>query len=115
MRVRLQAGLDRIPGTNGERFAAVFEHGSLSVEVYAPRGRDGQTPHTRDEVYVVASGSGTYTCGDGAWPFGPGDLLFAPAGAEHRFVDFTDDLIVWVLFYGSEGGERPHAKQEAAT
>jgi hypothetical protein len=31
--------------------------------------------------------------------------LFVPAGAEHRFEDFTDDLTVWVVFYGPEGGE----------
>lgn len=37
--------------------------------------------------------------------FGPGDFLFAPAGLIHRFEDFTDDLVVWVLFYGPEGGE----------
>jgi mannose-6-phosphate isomerase-like protein (cupin superfamily) len=37
--------------------------------------------------------------------FGPGDLLFVPAGVVHRFEDFTDDLAVWVIFYGPEGGE----------
>jgi len=37
--------------------------------------------------------------------FGPGDVLFVPAFAEHRFESFTDDLVVWVLFYGPEGGE----------
>jgi hypothetical protein len=40
-------------------------------------------------------------------PFGPGDFLFAPAGVSHRFEDFTRDLVVWVLFYGPEGGEAP--------
>ena len=41
--------------------------------------------------------------------FGPGDLIFVPAGAEHRFEDFSDDLETWVAFYGPEGGERPKA------
>ena len=27
------------------------------------------------------------------------------AGITHRFEDFSDDLVVWVLFYGPEGGE----------
>ena len=35
----------------------------------------------------------------------PGDLLFVPAGVVHRFEEFTDDLAVWVIFYGPEGGE----------
>jgi hypothetical protein len=37
--------------------------------------------------------------------FGPNDVLFAPAGVEHRFEAFSDDLVVWVIFYGPEGGE----------
>jgi hypothetical protein len=28
-----------------------------------------------------------------------------PAGVEHRFEEFTEDLAVWVIFYGPEGGE----------
>ena len=37
--------------------------------------------------------------------FAPGDVLFVPAGVPHRFEDFSDDLVVWVMFYGPEGGE----------
>ncbi|MDQ3378133.1 MAG: cupin domain-containing protein, partial [Actinomycetota bacterium] len=37
----------------------------------------------------------------------PGDALFVPAGVEHRFENFTDDLVAWVVFYGPEGGEEP--------
>lgn len=91
--------------TDGERFAEVLAHGSLSVEIYAPRGRDPQTPHTRDEAYVVVQGRGAFVNGSTRHPFEPGDFLFVPAGVEHRFVDFTDDLVVWVIFYGPEGGE----------
>jgi hypothetical protein len=38
-------------------------------------------------------------------PFGPGDLLFVPPGVAHCFEEFTDELAVWVLFYGPPGGE----------
>ena len=98
--------LGSLPRPRGERFRTLFRHGSLEVEVYAPVGQDPQTPHTRDEVYVVISGSGTYVCGQGSQPFGPGDFLFAAAGETHRFEQFTPDLGVWVLFYGPEGGEK---------
>lgn len=94
-----------VPTADGKRFATVFEHGTLSVEIYAPRGSDRQKPHTRDEVYFVADGNGEYVCGETRNTFGPTDLLFAAAGIEHRFENFTDDLAVWVLFYGPEGGE----------
>ena len=100
-------GLSRLPGPDGERFVELFSHGSLSVELYAPRDRDPQSPHTRDEVYVVAAGSGQFRNGDRRHPFGAGDVLFVPAGVAHRFEDFSDDLAVWVLFYGPEGGEVP--------
>jgi len=89
----------------GRRSALIFTHGSLEVRFYAPRGNDPQTPHSRDEIYVVAAGRGKFFCGGTRSPFGPGDLLFVPAGVEHRFEDFTGDLEVWVAFYGPEGGE----------
>ena len=105
----IEEGLALLPGPGGERFAQVFEHGSLTVEVYAPRGRDPQQPHTRDEVYVVASGRGEFVSdGGGRVPFGPNDFLFAAAGVAHRFENFSDDFAVWVLFYGPEGGEVAH-------
>ena len=97
--------LARLPGPQGERFVTVFEHGSLLVEVYAPRGSDPQKPHTRDEVYVVVQGSGDFVVEASRQPFGPGDLLFAAAGEVHRFENFSDDLLLWVIFYGPEGGE----------
>ena len=40
-------------------------------------------------------------------PFESGDLLFVAAGTEHRFEDFSEDLAVWVVFYGPRGGEVP--------
>jgi mannose-6-phosphate isomerase-like protein (cupin superfamily) len=105
--VRVRDGLRFLPGPGGERFTAVFDHGSLAVELYAPRDHDGQTPHTRDEVYVVASGTGTFVRDGERVAFGPGDFLFVPAGVPHRFESFSDDFATWVLFYGPEGGEAP--------
>lgn len=104
-RVTVQDALSQLAAKDAKRFVTVFEHGTLEVELYAPRGHDPQQPHTRDEVYIVVSGSGTYVNGDRRDPFGPGDFLFAETGLVHRFEDFSDDLVVWVLFYGPEGGE----------
>ncbi len=83
----------------------LFRHGTLNLRWYAPRGRDSQTPHEQDEIYVVASGRGSFLVDRVRLPFGPGDALFVPAGAEHRFEDFTDDLAAWVVFWGPAGGE----------
>jgi mannose-6-phosphate isomerase-like protein (cupin superfamily) len=104
-RFTVEGAMARLPGPGGERFTSLFRHGTLEVELYAPRGRDPQQPHRRDEVYVVVHGSGMFLNGAVREPFGPGDLLFVPAGVVHRFEEFTDDLVVWVVFYGPDGGE----------
>jgi mannose-6-phosphate isomerase-like protein (cupin superfamily) len=93
------------PLAPGARSALLLRHGTMTVRYYAPRGSDPQTPHDQDEVYVVASGTGWFVNGEQRQRFGPGDLLFAPAGREHRFEDFTDDFGTWVVFYGRTGGE----------
>jgi len=100
-----EQALARLPSPDGKRFAVVRTHGTLSVEIYAPRGEDPQQPHTRDEVYVIASGRGEFVLGAERCSFGPGDVLFVPARARHRFERFSDDFATWVFFYGPEGGE----------
>jgi len=89
----------------GERFREVFRHGSLQVEIYAPQDHDPQTPHDRDESYVVIAGRGVFVVDGEACAFEAGDFLFAPAGVPHRFEEFTSELAVWVFFYGPSGGE----------
>jgi mannose-6-phosphate isomerase-like protein (cupin superfamily) len=98
--------LAALPAT-GKEFVLLFKHGTLEVEFYRPVGTDRQKPHTRDEVYVVVSGSGTFVCGESRQPFETGEVLFAAAGVEHRFEDFTPDFATWVFFYGPDGGEVP--------
>jgi mannose-6-phosphate isomerase-like protein (cupin superfamily) len=105
-KIAFDAALAQLPTADGKRFVTLFEHGTLALELYAPRGHDPQQPHARDELYVVAQGSGFFTCADTRVPFARGDALFVPAGAVHRFEKFSDDLAVWVMFYGPEGGER---------
>lgn len=83
----------------------VFRHGTLEVEWYAPVGADRQTPHDRDEVYVVARGSADFFDGERCRRVEPGAFVFAAAGREHRFADFSADFAAWVFFYGPVGGE----------
>lgn len=110
--LRVNDGLDRLPGPNGERFVELFKHGTLSVELYAPRRTDPQQPHTRDEIYVIVSGTGRFLRGEEEVIFERGDVLFAAAGIFHRFVDFSQDFVAWVFFYGPERGEKDlHAKK----
>lgn len=99
--------LSQLQASGGQLFTEVFTHGSLTVEVYAPEQVDPQTPHTRDEIYVIISGTGTFFIDGERFAYQAGDFLFAPAGAIHRFENFSQDFATWVFFYGPEGGETP--------
>jgi mannose-6-phosphate isomerase-like protein (cupin superfamily) len=95
----------------GRRSSLLMTHGSMTLRYYAPRGRDEQTPHDQDEIYIVDRGTGSVVSGpDEARlerrSFGPGDAIFVPAGHVHRFVDFSSDFGTWVVFWGPRGGEK---------
>lgn len=87
-------------------FLTLLRHGTLQVELYRPQKVDLQNPHKKDEVYVIISGDGQFFKDGEYTSFGPGDVLFVPAGIVHRFEKFSDDFATWVIFYGPDGGER---------
>ena len=91
--------------SEGVPFVKAFAHGTMSIELFAPRRRDLQTPHEQDEIYVVVSGSGEFVRNGDPINFTAGDVLFVPAGMPHRFENFSADFVTWVIFYGAKGGE----------
>src|SRR5690349_13858653 len=70
-------------------FATLFERGEVSVLLWSPRAVDTQSPHDRDEIYIVSQGSGLFRRGRESVEFKAGDILFVPAGVEHRFERFS--------------------------
>ncbi|HZN18780.1 MAG TPA: cupin domain-containing protein [Micromonosporaceae bacterium] len=72
----------------------------LSVGTYSipVGGVDDQTPHTEDEIYVVTAGRARIVTPSGEAVLSPGDVVFVPAGEEHRFVDVTEALALLVVF-----------------
>jgi mannose-6-phosphate isomerase-like protein (cupin superfamily) len=105
--IRFAEARTRIPGPAGEHAVAFLKRGTLDVRLaLAPRVPPTElTPHPQDEVYVIVRGRGVLFHDGRRDRFEAGDLLYVAAGIEHRFEDFSDDLAVWVLFYGPEGGE----------
>jgi mannose-6-phosphate isomerase-like protein (cupin superfamily) len=103
--VSLADALLRGPPPDGNLAVPIFARGSLEVELYTPRGRDPQERHQRDEVYLIAKGTGMFFNGVSRSPVEVGSFLFVAAGQLHRFEDFSDDFTVWVFFYGPVGGE----------
>jgi mannose-6-phosphate isomerase-like protein (cupin superfamily) len=105
--IRLADARSRIPGPAGEHAVSLFDRGMLKIKLSCPVRPNQQTPHAQDEVYVIVRGRGVLVHDGRRDDFGAGDLMFVAAGTEHRFEDFSDDLTVWVVFFGPEGGEAP--------
>lgn len=115
MKADFQALLESLPQPAGVHyplgtpFVSAMVHGSMRVELFAPArsglGRDIQQPHTQDELYVVQGGRSAFCLRDERLQVQTGDVLFVPAGAPHRFEDFSPDFVTWVIFYGCAGGE----------
>ena len=105
--IHLAEAREGIPGPAGEHSVSALRRGSLNVKLSLPVPPNRQTPHEQDEIYVIVRGRGVLLHDGKRDRFESGDLLFVAAGTEHRFEDFTEDLAVWVVFYGPQGGELP--------
>lgn len=81
-------------------FLLLFQNSTLEVELYKPDLVDKQTPHDRDEVYLIASGEAAFELEGKTTEVKTGDFLFVPAYAAHKFTAFSDDFSTWVLFIG---------------
>jgi mannose-6-phosphate isomerase-like protein (cupin superfamily) len=105
--IRLAEAQASIAGSAGERSVGVLRRGTLDVKLGTPARPNEQTPHEQDEVYIVIRGRGVLFHDGKRDLFESGDFLFVAAATEHRFEDFSDDLLVWRVFYGPKGGEVP--------
>ncbi|WFF42154.1 cupin domain-containing protein [Salinicola endophyticus] len=83
-------------------FVEVFARHELVLELFSPRDIDTQTPHARDELYLIASGSAVLNRDGERLAASVGDVLFVPKGMPHRFDTFSADFSTWVLFFGPE-------------
>jgi hypothetical protein len=104
-RITLAEAAAMVPAPDGKRSVAVFEHGTLQVKLYAPRATTYASSRVCGCCASVPRGNGWFVNGPHRHPFAPHDVLFVKAGVVHRFEAFTDDFLVWVFFYGPEGGE----------
>jgi mannose-6-phosphate isomerase-like protein (cupin superfamily) len=112
MKVSINQALARLPAAptstypNGAPFAVMMAGGTMSVEVFAPKGADLQQPHVQDELYFVQGGTAQLIINDQRFEAAAGDAFFVAAGVAHRFENFSDDFVTWVVFYGPQGGEQ---------
>ncbi len=105
-KIGLQDAINKLHHQEDKKpFVVVAKHGSMQVEYFAPNITDTQTPHQQDEIYVIASGQSDFYRDHDTIKCSKGDVLFVPAGMEHRFENFSVDFATWVIFYGPGGGE----------
>ncbi len=105
--IRLAEAQAGIPGPAGGRAVMVLQRGTLDVALGLPLPPNQQTPHAQDEIYFIICGRGVLIHDSKRDRFESGDLLFVAAGTEHQFEDTTEDLALWRVFYGPDGGEVP--------
>jgi mannose-6-phosphate isomerase-like protein (cupin superfamily) len=105
--IRLAEAQAGIPYSANRRSVRVLQRGTLDVVLGTPARPDDLTAHEQDEVYLVVRGRGVLFHDGKRDLFDAGDFLFVAAGIEHRLEDFSDDLLVWRVFYGAKGGEVP--------
>lgn len=104
--ISIGEAIDQLKKETDQKFTVLINNCTMSIEFYAPKLIDTQTPHRQDEIYVIASGESQFYRAGETVECKSGDVLFVPAGMEHRFIDFTDDFSTWVIFYGPDGGEK---------
>ncbi len=84
---------------DGVWFTEVFAKDSFELEFFAPRGTDYQTPHDKDEFYIIVSGAADLLIADEKVPCKIGDALFVEAKREHHFENISEDFAAWVIFF----------------
>jgi len=102
--VRLGSAMAALPRPATEKwpegtwFDTVHDQPGFQILIFTPRGTDYQTPHQRDETYVIVKGTATLDLEGELHALGVGDIAFVPKGAKHRFIEFSDDFAAWVMF-----------------
>jgi mannose-6-phosphate isomerase-like protein (cupin superfamily) len=101
-----------LPGRSGEHSVSLLKRGTADVKLAVRPAVPPTllTPQAQDEIYVCVRGRGVLFHDGRRDGFEAGDLMFVAAGVPHRFEDYSEDLAVWVIFYGATGGEVPYSE-----
>lgn len=104
MQVLRAAGYFAVPEGAPNQYREHLRVSDLSVGTYCipVGGKDGQLPHSEDEVYVVVRGHGRLVTDSCEVEIGPGTVVYVPAHEAHQFTDVSEDLSVIVVFAPSE-------------
>jgi len=84
---------------DGVWFTNAFTKGDFELEFFAPRGKDYQPPHEKDEFYIIVGGTADLIKAGETIDCRIGDALFVAAGEDHHFENISDDFATWVIFF----------------
>ena len=84
---------------DGVPFIPVFVQSGFVLEFFAPRNKDYQTPHEKDEFYIIVSGSADLMKENETIACKSGDAVSVAAGEKHHFENISDDFATWVIFF----------------
>jgi mannose-6-phosphate isomerase-like protein (cupin superfamily) len=92
--------LDDLQADRSRSYAEFLRRPGISMGIYhlPVGGRDPQHPHSADEVYVVLAGRAVLDVDGERLDMQRGRVVSVDVGADHRFVDVTEDLSVLVVF-----------------
>ena len=103
--IRFEDAQGRIPGPPGQHFVSLMQRGTLRVSCPFPYPQTARrrTCRTRSTSSSAAEAS-SFTVASGIRSE-PATFSSCPQALSIGFEDFTEDLAVWVIFYGPNGGE----------
>ena len=81
-------------------YISFFKVDSMHCGIYSLEAgaKDGQSPHTQDEVYYVETGIAKINIEGTDYDLKPGSIVFVPAYAPHKFHSIKEDLKTVVFF-----------------
>ena len=104
MQILRAAGHFAVPDGEPNQYREHLRVPDLSVGTYCipVGGKDGQLPHSEDEVYVVVRGHGRLISETGEADIGPGSVIYVAADEMHQFTEVSEDLSIVVVFAPAE-------------
>ncbi len=102
----ISEGVEQLKQETEQKFTVLMKYGTMQLQYFSPEEVDTQTPHLQDEIYLITSGESDFYRNGETIKCKTNDVLFVPAGMEHRFINFSNDFATWVIFYGPDGGEQ---------
>jgi quercetin dioxygenase-like cupin family protein len=88
--MELKTSLGALPGSDEARDYVGVDHGAelTLILVNAPPGHGPNLHrHPYEEIFVISEGAGTFVVDGSSLEAGSGDVVLAPAGTAHRFIN----------------------------